>query len=108
MAPESYRDDKCTDRIDIYSLAMMMWEMITGQALPHPTPLNPTFCTIHNFLDLHTSHHDHDGRCVCLKPVIRRQLPWEGSNFNDVRHAVATAGARPEIPPDTAPELVEV
>mmetsp|Transcript_49517 Transcript_49517/g.116728 ORF Transcript_49517/g.116728 Transcript_49517/m.116728 type:complete len:764 (+) Transcript_49517:206-2497(+) len=66
MAPESYRDDKCTDRIDIYSLAMMMWEMITGQ------------------------------------------LPWEGSNFNDVRHAVATAGARPEIPPDTAPELVEL
>jgi serine/threonine protein kinase len=31
MAPESYRDEKCTEKIDIYSLAMMVWEMLTGQ-----------------------------------------------------------------------------
>ena len=31
MAPESYRDEKCTEKIDIYSLAMMIWEMLTGQ-----------------------------------------------------------------------------
>ena len=58
MAPESYRDERCTERIDIYSLSMLMWEMKTGQ------------------------------------------LPWEGSNFEDVRHAVATAGERPPIPAD--------
>jgi hypothetical protein len=28
MAPESYRDEKCTEKIDIYSLAMMIWEML--------------------------------------------------------------------------------
>jgi serine/threonine protein kinase len=33
MAPESYRDEKCTERIDIYSLAMLMWEMMTGALL---------------------------------------------------------------------------
>ena len=31
MAPESYRDEKCTEKIDIYSLAMMIWEMLTAQ-----------------------------------------------------------------------------
>jgi len=31
MAPEAYRDEKCTEKIDIYSLAMMMWEMLTSQ-----------------------------------------------------------------------------
>jgi serine/threonine protein kinase len=31
MAPEAYRDEKCTEKIDIYSLSMMMWEMLTGK-----------------------------------------------------------------------------
>jgi len=66
MAPEAYRDEKCTEKIDIYSLAMMMWEMITSQ------------------------------------------LPWDGSNFQDVRHAVASAGERPPIPPDCPPALAQV
>ena len=66
MAPESYRDEKCTEKIDIYSLGMMTWEMIT------------------------------------------HQLPWEGSNFQDVRHAVATAGERPPIPPDCPPALAQL
>jgi serine/threonine protein kinase len=26
-----YRDEKCTEKIDIYSLAMMIWEMLTSQ-----------------------------------------------------------------------------
>ncbi|KAJ1471623.1 kinase-like domain-containing protein, partial [Baffinella frigidus] len=66
MAPESYRDEKCTEKIDIYSLAMLMWEMLTAT------------------------------------------LPWDGSNFQDVRHAVATAGERPAIPAGTAPALSQL
>ena len=31
MAPEAYRDELCTEKIDIYSLAMLTWEMLTGQ-----------------------------------------------------------------------------
>ena len=58
MAPEAYRDERCTEKIDIYSLAMMMWEMLTGQ------------------------------------------LPWEGSNFQEVRNAVANLAKRPPIPPE--------
>jgi serine/threonine protein kinase len=34
MAPEAYRDEKCTEKVDIYSLAMMMWEMTTGEVRP--------------------------------------------------------------------------
>ncbi len=86
MAPESYRDDKCTERIDIFSLAMMMWEMITGQVRPRSAV-----------------------SCACqLSLDVPWQLPWEGSNFQDVRHAVASAGLRPEIPADTPASLAEV
>lgn len=61
MAPESYRDERCTERIDIYSLAMLMWEMTTGQ------------------------------------------LPWEGSNFQDVsalpwQHCPHVPACTPETP----------
>ncbi len=31
MAPEAYRDELCTEKIDIYSFAMLTWEMLTGQ-----------------------------------------------------------------------------
>jgi len=58
MAPEAYRDEKCTEKIDIYSLAMMIWEMLTSQ------------------------------------------LPWDGSNFQDVRNAVANLAKRPPLPAD--------
>jgi len=63
MAPEAYRDEKCTEKIDIYSLAMMIWEMLTGK------------------------------------------LPWDGSNFQDVRNAVAHLGKRPPLPPNLPHEL---
>ena len=66
MAPEAYRDEKCTEKIDIYSLSMMMWEMFTGQ------------------------------------------LPWEGSNFQDVRHAVANLGKRPPVPENLTEPVAKV
>eukprot|EP00291_Cryptomonas_curvata_P001308 CAMPEP_0172198500 /NCGR_PEP_ID=MMETSP1050-20130122/28125_1 /TAXON_ID=233186 /ORGANISM="Cryptomonas curvata, Strain CCAP979/52" /LENGTH=1002 /DNA_ID=CAMNT_0012875335 /DNA_START=44 /DNA_END=3055 /DNA_ORIENTATION=- len=66
MAPEAYRDELCTEKIDIYSFAMLTWEMLTGQ------------------------------------------LPWDGSNFQDVRHAVACAGERPPTPPNTPLPLAEL
>jgi serine/threonine protein kinase len=31
MAPEAYRDELCTEKIDIYSFAMLTWEKLTGQ-----------------------------------------------------------------------------
>jgi len=33
MAPESYRDEPCTEKIDIYSFGMIMWEIFT-RSLP--------------------------------------------------------------------------
>jgi hypothetical protein len=35
-------------------------------------------------------------------------LPWDGSNFQDVRHAVATAGERPPIPAHTPQGIREL
>jgi serine/threonine protein kinase len=67
MAPEAYRDEKCTEKVDVYSLSMMMWEMVTGK------------------------------------------LPWEGSNFQEVRNAVANLGKRPPLPaelPDRISQLM--
>uniref|UniRef100_A0A0C3SMI5 Protein kinase domain-containing protein n=1 Tax=Guillardia theta (strain CCMP2712) TaxID=905079 RepID=A0A0C3SMI5_GUITC len=58
--------EKCTEKIDIYSLSMMMWEMLTSK------------------------------------------LPWDGSNFQDVRQAVAHLGERPPIPADTPLQLADL
>ena len=39
MAPEAYRDELCTEKIDIYSFAMLTWEMLTGQVGVSENPL---------------------------------------------------------------------
>ena len=31
MAPEAYRDERCTERVDVYSFAMLVWEMLAGR-----------------------------------------------------------------------------
>ena len=38
MAPESYRDEKCTEKIDIYSLSMLMF----ARSPAAPQPRAPT------------------------------------------------------------------
>ena len=36
------------------------------------------------------------------------QLPWEGSNFQDVRHAVANLGKRPPVPENLTEPVAKV
>ena len=36
MAPEAYRDERCTERVDVYSFAMLVWEMLAGRVPPRP------------------------------------------------------------------------
>ena len=123
MAPESYRnaehcrrddllfddsissrDEKCTEKIDIYSLSMMMWEMLTSKVCTDISPPIPHFI-----------------RCLLPPPrslnhpppltdhaLFLLQLPWDGSNFQDVRQAVAHLGERPPIPADTPLDLADL
>ncbi len=105
MAPEQIRSEPLTNRTDIYSLAIVLYEALTGE-LPFQatTPILMMFKHIHEPPPLDRRRPDLP---PALNAVIRRgvakdpdaRYPDVASFVRDLQHALGLAGAAP-APPD--------